>query len=171
MCSSDLEATTTLKTQLDAAEKKLRVKDTSDGSIEFLGGSLRYTDEVQSSLDGLRVGFGFTIPKGATVVWEKTGWQYGLTPEVTGGFRKVEKYVSKGTTYVANLVLTDIPVDRYDMILYTRARLTYMKDGEETTLDATTVNSRSVAGVAERIMGASAATDAERELAGTILAL
>ena len=167
---ADVEATMALKTQLEAAEKKLRVKDTSDGSIEFLGGSLRYSDEVQSSLDGLRVGFGFTVPKGATVVWEKTGWQYGLTADVSSGFQSVEKYVAKNGEYVANLVLTNIPADRYDMILYTRARLTYVKDGEETTLDADVVNSRSVEGVADRIMASTGATDDERALARTILA-
>ena len=167
---ADVEATMALKTQLEAAEKKLRVKDTSDGSIEFLGGSLRYSDEVQSSLDGLRVGFGFTVPKGATVVWEKTGWQYGLTADVSSGFQSVEKYVAKNGEYVANLVLTNIPADRYDMILYTRARLTYVKDGEETTLDADVVNSRSVEGVADRIMASTGATADERALARTILA-
>ncbi|RSX58061.1 discoidin domain-containing protein [Bifidobacterium samirii] len=158
-----------IRTQFEAAEKKLRVKDASDGVIQFLGGSLRYSDSAASSLDGLRVGFGFIAPKGAEIVWSKTGWHYGRSADGLDGFKAVERYVTKDGQYVANLVLTDIPADKYGMILYTRAQLTYRKDGKETTITASSVNSRSVEGVAGKIMNASGATDDERELATAIL--
>ena len=162
------EATETIKSQLEEAEKKLRAKDTSEGSIEFLGGGLRYSQSADQSLEGLRLGFRFTVPKGASIVWSKTGWDYGKTADVAAGFRSVDKHFAYKDGHIANLVVTDVPADQYDVILYARAKLTYTLDGEEKQIVSAVANSRSVDGVADNIQTSAHASTRERSLAEAI---
>ena len=152
---------------LKSAEAGLTAKSTSDGMVQFLGGSLRYTDSAEDEIDGLRIGFGFSAPDGATIDWNETGWKYGLTADVSSGFQKAEKHITKNGQNVANLVLKNIPGDKYDTILYTQAQLTYTLNGEKKVLTSA-VSSRSVDGVAERIAASDSATAAERALAEAI---
>ena len=163
---------------LASGEAKLTERDTTAGSIEFLGGSLRYTANAAERLDGLRLGYRFAVPKGAEIDWEKTGWSFGLTEEQVVSGRYFQKAVyhtqegkegEEGSTWKANIVLTKIPAESYGATFRARAQLVYTLDGETVTLTSDAANSRSVNGVAGKIIGSATATDVELDLAQAIL--
>lgn len=170
--------------QLKAAESKLRDKDVSKGSIEFLGGSLRYSDNAATSLSGLRLGFRFSVPAGAKVDWDQTGWYFGLSAEGLGGsgkFQAASRHVEESTgsadggasfdVYRSNIVFTDIKSKDYGAVLYARAKLVYTPAGsdEQVVIEAAAPGSRSVNGTASAILASDQASDAEKDLADDIL--
>ena len=158
-----------IREELVAADKKLRRKDESLGSIQYLGGSLRMDADVENKT-ALRMGFWFRLPEGAELVRDKSGWTYGLG-SLSGKFRSIDKLVEvEEGGFVANAVLTNIPSDHYGTPFVVRARLVYKLDGEERIVESDVVNSRSVDGVATKIESSSSASDRERELAARILA-
>ena len=157
--------------ELEAATAKLREKDATAGFVEFLGGSLRYSDDASTRLEGLRLGYRVAVPADAVVDWGRSGWSYGLDPSrIEARFRAMDNHLEQDDgTYVANIVLTNVPAARYDAVLYARPRLVYMLEGREVVLEGDVVNARSVDGVAARIEASDAATARERALAQTVL--
>ena len=140
--------------------------------IDFLGGSLRmdYTNSDGSydfTKTSLRFGYQIKLPEGA--VLESWKWDYGtaadrLSQSVTGK----NKVPQADGSFVSNLVLTDAPVDKYDTLVYTALSVTYEKDGKNITVTDKT-ESRSVKAVAEAIVNAPNATEAEKEYARGLL--
>ena len=140
--------------------------------IDFLGGSLRmdYTTSDGSydfTKTSLRFGYQIKLPEGA--VLESWKWDYGtaadrLSQSVTGK----NKVPQADGSFVSNLVLTDAPVDKYDTLVYTALSVTYEKDGKTITVTDKT-ESRSVKAVAEAIVNAPNATEAEKEYARGLL--
>ena len=140
--------------------------------IDFLGGSLRmdYTTSDGSydfTKTSLRFGYQIKLPEGA--VLESWKWDYGtaadrLSQSVTGK----NKVPQADGSFVSNLVLKNAPVDKYDTLVYTALSVTYEKDGKTITVTDKT-ESRSVKAVAEAIVNAPNATEAEKEYARGLL--
>ena len=140
--------------------------------IDFLGGSLRmdYTNSDGSydfTKTSLRFGYQIKLPEGA--VLESWKWDYGtaadrLSQSVTGK----NKVPQADGSFVSNLVLKNAPVDKYDTLVYTALSVTYEKDGKTITVTDKT-ESRSVKAVAEAIVNAPNATEAEKEYARGLL--
>ena len=140
--------------------------------IDFLGGSLRMDyKKVDGSYDftktSLRFGYQIQLPEGA--VLESWKWDYGTSEENLFLTVKGENKVPQADgSFVSNLVLTDAPVDKYDTLVYTALSVTYKKDGQTITVTDKT-ESRSVKAVAEAIVNAPNATEAEKEYARGLL--
>ena len=140
--------------------------------IDFLGGSLRmdYTNSdgfYDFTKTSLRFGYQIKLPEGA--VLESWKWDYGtaadrLSQSVTGK----NKVPQADGSFVSNLVLKNAPVDKYDTLVYTALSVTYEKDGKTITVTDKT-ESRSVKAVAEAIVNAPNATEAEKEYARGLL--
>ena len=140
--------------------------------IDFLGGSLRmdYTNSDGSydfTKTSLRFGYQIKLPEGA--VLESWKWDYGtaadrLSQSVTGK----NKVPQADGSFVSNLVLKNAPVAKYDTLVYTALSVTYEKDGKTITVTDKT-ESRSVKAVAEAIVNAPNATEAEKEYAEGLL--
>ena len=140
--------------------------------IDFLGGSLRMDyKNPDGSYDftktSLRFGYQIKLPEGA--VLESWKWDYGTSEENLSLAVKGENKVPQvDGSFVSNLVLKNAPVAKYDTLVYTALSVTYEKDGKTITVTDKT-ESRSVKAVAEAIVNAPNATEAEKEYARGLL--
>lgn len=148
---------------------KERVTQDENGvKIEFRGGSLRmdYTDSDKTSL---RFGYKIYLPEGATL--NSWSWQYTTTNPnnpVTGIGKN--KTVEEDGSINANLVITGIPSNYYDLVLTAKMKIEYtLADGTVCTLEETVVRERSVNIVAENILASKEATQTEKDYATNIL--
>ena len=80
----------------------------------------------------------------------------------------VNKVPQADGSFVSNLVLMNAPVAKYDVPVYTALSVTYEKDGKTITVTDQT-ESRSVKAVAEAIVKAPNATEAEKAYAQGLL--
>lgn len=153
--------------------KKVASEPTSPEYVNTpLGTSVRFTAGAAKGLDGLRLGYEFRLPAGATwddVDWERSGWGYGLSKDEAKSDKRhlgISHKAIDGGRCVANIVFTDIPADQYKTPVYAQARLV-LKDGREYVSD--TVQSDTPYDWAGRVLAeGSGATDAERSLAQAI---
>lgn len=125
-----------------------------EAGIGFLGGSLRYSTEPGSPVGGLRLGFTFALPAGATPVWDQSGWEYGLAGSTDAGTRSVQYFVQNDDgTYTANIVFTDIKAADYDKVLSAKPYVAYRLSGQtEVKITPGDVQSRSVDQVASAMV-------------------
>ena len=134
-------------------------------TIEYLGSSLRKSDDVSEKVAGLRFGYRFTLPKGAEPVWGESGWSYGVG-NLAGGSLSIKNVRENGTAedggkrYIANIVFTAIPKSQYRTGLSAQVKLTYNLGGKKYTVTRDGVETNSVADTAQRIVD-SPRTDAD----------
>ena len=122
------------------------IQPAGKGSIEVKGTSVRYpakNEDVATSLAGLRFGYTFTLPAGAMLVEDQTGWYYGTSEDAvknavekqdTTHFAKAlnRKAVDgNANAFVSNIVFTQIPSANYRSKLFAQAQLAYkLKDSD-----------------------------------------
>lgn len=157
---------------LAGATQTVVLETAEEDLITPLGTSVRFTAGAAKGLGGLRFGYEFRLPAGATwddVDWEKSGWGYGLSEDEAKSNAKHLGIVNKkpvGDHYVANIVFTGIPAPDYKTPLYAQARLV-LKDGRKYVSDP--VQSDTPYAWAGRVLEeGSGATDAERSLAQAV---
>ena len=140
--------------------------------IDFLGGSLRMDYKNSDGTydftkTSLRFGYQIKLPEGAALKSWK--WDYGTTAEnFSMSVKGVNKVPQADGSFVSNLVLMNAPVAKYDVPVYTALSVTYEKDGKTITVTDQT-ESRSVKAVAEAIVKAPNATEAEKAYAQGLL--
>ena len=147
--------------------------EADQAEVSYKGIGLRYSGDASKKLDGLRFGYTFKLPEGATVdadTWKASGWTYGISASLKGGSRDIEHWVDNGDgTYTANLVFTDIPSEQYGQALYARAKFAYKLDGKLVVEERDEVDSGTVSEIAQKILDSGTATQDERDLANAIL--
>ena len=143
-----------------------------EAKIDFLGGSLRMDYKNSDGTydftkTSLRFGYQIKLPEGAALKSWK--WDYGTTAEnFSMSVKGVNKVPQADGSFVSNLVLMNAPVAKYDVPVYTALSVTYEKDGKTITVTDQT-ESRSVKAVAEAIVEAPNATEAEKAYAQGLL--
>lgn len=121
----------------------------SDVSIEYLGGSLCVDAPDDYKKTSIRFGYQISAMEGVDIVEWK--WNYGtkkeaLTWELVGTNKRL---VENG--FVSNLVLTDVPVEDYNTMIYSQLQVTYTKNGETYTV-TDEVRSRTILEVVHGIL-------------------
>ena len=147
--------------------ERLAYEDVNGANIEFRGGSLRmdYDDFDKTSL---RFGYKIILPEGATL--DSWSWSYTTTDPnyVFTGIGK-KSTVNEDGSINANLVITGIPRNYYNLVLTSKMKIRYtLSDGTECMLEETIVRERSVNIVAESILASEEATQAEKNYATNI---
>lgn len=135
--------------------------------IHFKGGSLRM-DGNPGTEDSLRFGYSLSLPEGTT--FTGSGWDYTINGS------SLEKVAQNQATYDGgvvdtNLVLTGIPKASYATNIGTTIYVEYeTADGTSVKLTDTQERIRSVKAVAQSILEAPYATQAEKAYAQRVLA-
>ncbi len=139
-----------------------------DSVMEFLGGSLR-TDYADYTKTSLRFGYKVTLPEGAKL--ESWYWDYSVNGQKKLINRKYgeNKMEDADGSITTNLVITGIPANCYDRMLYAQLTVTYTLDGKTYTVAENAIQERAVQTVANAILASSTASDAERTYAQGIL--
>lgn len=150
-----------------SAEDTNMTEDEQGAAFTFLGGSLRmdYEDYEQTSL---RFGYKITLPEGATL--NSWGWTYTTTDSsMTKEAQGINKVVNSDGTIVANMVITGIPSNYFDLVITAKMKIEYTLNGKVYTLEETVTRERSVEEVANSILESNTATQNEKEYATNIL--
>lgn len=143
------------------------------GVAHFMGGSLRMDNAAGDfSTTSLRFGYQITLPAGASIDWENTGWRYatGDAPAAEGSFATVQNFRSSGSGYIANVVFTNVPAASYATPVHTLMTVAYTTaDGTHVTIAETAERTRSVLDVANAIANSASAPQAEKEYAAGLI--
>ncbi len=143
------------------------------GVAHFLGGSLRMDNGASDfASTSLRFGYQITVPEGAQIDWDGTGWHYatGAASAAEGTFAKVQNYRTSGSGYIANVVFTGVPASAYATPVHTLMTVAYTTaDGTHVIVAESVERTRSVLDVANAILGSAAAPQAEKDYAAGLV--
>lgn len=148
------------------------VADEAQIQTTFLGGSLRMDYKNEDGTDdytktSLRFGYQVKVPEGAELVSWK--WNYGIKEDALSQSLEGTKSIPQTDgSFISNLVLTNLPLKKYDAKVYTAISVTYKKDGKTYTVTDKTEN-RSVKDVAEAIVKSPNAPETEKKYAEGLL--
>lgn len=162
-----LEGSLSLNGVTNAGDVKASVRVIVTQYAEFLGGSLRM-DSGNYDQTSMRFGYEFPNIEGMTVTSWK--WNWGLSENALTRERSGENKKDTENGFISNLVITGIPRDAFETVVYARLSITYTNtSGKELTVD-TGIQRMSVKNVADAILAAdSGATESEKEYAGEII--